>query len=103
MSTYDDQFSKTRKLETERRQANARYDRIEYEVLKMEYMLGIPPEKRWTPCDTKYIAALKHIAERKYRKALTNLQRLVIQRLFELHKLNLSQTGTFSLNVLDYS
>ncbi|KAF7799883.1 hypothetical protein EIP86_011125 [Pleurotus ostreatoroseus] len=92
-STYDDQFSQTRQLETQRRQANARYNRVEYEVLKMEYMLGIAPEKRWTPCDSQYIAALKHIGERKYRKALVNLQRLVIQRLFELHKLNLSQTG----------
>ncbi|KAI0323319.1 hypothetical protein GY45DRAFT_1227486, partial [Cubamyces sp. BRFM 1775] len=36
---------------------------------------------------------LQYIATRKYQRALGKLQRLVIQRLFELHKLNLSQTG----------
>jgi hypothetical protein len=36
---------------------------------------------------------MKYMATRKYHRALDELQRLVVLRLFELHKLNLSQTG----------
>ena len=37
---------------------------------------------------------MKYIATRTYQQALGRLQRLVIQRLFELHKMNVAQTGT---------
>ena len=57
----------------------------------MEIALGI--ERRWEPTSPEYQGTLKYIATRKYQQALGRLQRLVIQRLFELHKLNLSQTG----------
>lgn len=33
------------------------------------------------------------MSQREYHRALDNLQRLVVLRLFELHKLNISQTG----------
>ncbi|KAI1787602.1 hypothetical protein LXA43DRAFT_861663, partial [Ganoderma leucocontextum] len=36
---------------------------------------------------------LKYIAARRYQQALGRLQRLVIQRLFELQKMNLSHTA----------
>jgi len=57
----------------------------------MEVKMGIA--NRWQPSDTPYIETAKYMSERKYHLALDNLQRLVVQRLFELHKLNLSQTG----------
>ncbi|KAJ3541684.1 hypothetical protein NM688_g6049 [Phlebia brevispora] len=91
--TISEQISKTRRLETARRQANAQYLRVEYDVLLMEARLGIPQEKRWTRCDSQYITALRFIQQRKYNEALHKLQSLVIKRLFELHKLNLAQTG----------
>ncbi|KAI1782046.1 hypothetical protein LXA43DRAFT_977781 [Ganoderma leucocontextum] len=46
-----------------------------------------------TRTDPEYIAALKYLATRKYQQALGRLQRLVIQRLFELQKMNLSHTA----------
>ena len=49
--------------------------------------------RRWVPGDREYEETLKYIATRNYQRALGRLQRLVIQRLFELHKLNLAQTG----------
>ncbi|KAJ3527564.1 hypothetical protein NM688_g8112 [Phlebia brevispora] len=91
--TYDEQISKTRCLETARRQADAQYLRVEYDVILMEARLGIPQGKRWTRCDSQYITALKYIRQHKYNDALHKLQGLVIKRLFELHKLNLAQTG----------
>ena len=40
-----------------------------------------------------YQEAVKYIHERKYRRALEKLHRLIVQRLFELQKLNVSHTG----------
>ncbi|KAG6819075.1 hypothetical protein H0H93_015744, partial [Arthromyces matolae] len=49
--------------------------------------------KRWTPASPEYQKTVKYISDRKYERALDKLERLVIQRLFELHKLNLANTG----------
>lgn len=57
----------------------------------MEVKMGI--ETRWHSSTPEYIETVKYAATRKYHKALDNLQRLVIQRLFELHRLNLARTG----------
>lgn len=50
---------------------------------------------RWTTLSPEYQSTLKYISNRKYEQALDHLQQLVIKRLFELHKLNLSQTGQY--------
>jgi len=49
--------------------------------------------KRWTPATEEYAETVRYIAERQYHQALNRLQRLVTQRLFELHRLNLSGIG----------
>lgn len=90
-STYTSDLSKTRRLETERRYARERHDRVLHQVLELEDHMGIP--KRWTPLTPEYVETIHYISERRYHKALNNLQRLVIQRLFELHRLNLSGVG----------
>lgn len=64
---------------------------VELEVLALEVKLGIT--RRWEPTDEPYIETVKYIRERKYQHALNELQCLVVQWLFELHKLNLSHTG----------
>jgi len=88
---YYTEVSRTRKLETERRYQSERYEAALLQVVALEVRLGIAC--RWQPTDAEYIAAAKYLSTRKYHLALNNLQRLVIQRLFELHKLNLSQTA----------
>jgi len=50
-------------------------------------------EKRWTPDTPEYAETVRYISERRYHQSLNNLQRLVTQRLFELHRLNLSGVG----------
>jgi len=47
----------------------------------------------WQPSDVQYIETVKYMAKRKYHQALNHLQKLVIQHLFELNKLNLAGTG----------
>ncbi|KAI0707556.1 hypothetical protein C8T65DRAFT_576556 [Cerioporus squamosus] len=90
-TSYDGDLSATRKLETRRRYLRDRVDRLSADVTEIEVRLGI--ETRWSRTDEKYVNATKYIATRTYQRALGRLQRLVIQRLFELHKMNLAQTG----------
>lgn len=60
----------------------------------METAMSISP--RWEPTDREYIETIEYMNTRKYRQALERLYKLVIQRLFELHKMNLSFTGVLS-------
>lgn len=83
----------TRRLEAERRHAIKQYERISLEVHALEVRMGIDQGSRWTPATEEYVATLTYIHEQRYQRALDKLQKLVIQRLFELHKLNLSGTG----------
>jgi len=78
-------------METERRFAKEQYDRLLLQVLELEVQMGIT--KRWTPETKEYAETARYICERRYHQALNNLQRLVTQRLFELHRLNLSGIG----------
>jgi hypothetical protein len=88
---YAADASQTRKLETDRRHLCERRENLSREVHEMEVSMGI--QRRWEATDDEYIEMTKYIATRKYHRALDELQRLVVQRLFELHKLNLAQTG----------
>ncbi|KAI0363067.1 hypothetical protein BV20DRAFT_1040098 [Pilatotrama ljubarskyi] len=88
---YDADLSAMRKLETNRRYLREHLNQLTAEVNAMEVRLDIA--NRWQPGDSRYNEVVQYIAERKYQRALGKLQRLVIQRLFELHKLNISRTG----------
>ena len=91
-TNYAGDLSVTRKLESQRRDLKDRIQQLNTELLRMEG--NLPLRRRWEPDDPEYVAALKYLATRKYQHALGRLQRLVIQRLFELQKMNLSHTGT---------
>lgn len=85
--------SQTRRAETERHHLGERQDRLLREIIEVEVKMNITEGHRWHSDCPEYIATLKYIAQRKYHQALRELQRLVVKRLFELHKLNISQTG----------
>ncbi|KDQ58312.1 hypothetical protein JAAARDRAFT_86162, partial [Jaapia argillacea MUCL 33604] len=57
----------------------------------MELKMGIGI--RWEPSSPEYKKTVEYMSKRKYHQALHHLQKLVIQRLFELHWLNLAQTA----------
>ncbi|TFY68930.1 hypothetical protein EVJ58_g720 [Rhodofomes roseus] len=88
---YYAQASRTQKIEAKRLYAEERQRVLLGDLVTMEARMEI--KARWQPSDEEYIKTVKYIGERKYQRALDNLQRLVVQRLFELHKLNLSHTG----------
>ncbi|KAG8918247.1 hypothetical protein FRC03_009306 [Tulasnella sp. 419] len=49
--------------------------------------------ERWSPTHTKYIETKEYLKIRRYRLDLDRLEKLVVQRLFELQKGHLESTG----------
>ena len=91
IKTYSSELSKTRRLETERQYCDERRQAVLKDVVEMEIKLSITA--RWQPSSAEYINAVQYLGRRKYEKALDHLQKLVVQRLFELHRMNQSQNG----------
>ncbi|KAG1781307.1 hypothetical protein EV702DRAFT_1177559 [Suillus placidus] len=90
--SYSITLSCTRQFETSRRHAAERHDMILQDIIIMEVQMGIV--RWWEPINDQYTVTVKYINQHKYHLALSNLQCLVILRLLELHKLNLSQTDS---------
>ncbi|KIY51406.1 hypothetical protein FISHEDRAFT_16436, partial [Fistulina hepatica ATCC 64428] len=55
---------------------------LDEEVTRIEDVLGI--HTRWTPTNPEYMKCARELKERKFRRALDDLERLVVQRLLEL-------------------
>ncbi|PPR05928.1 hypothetical protein CVT24_006650 [Panaeolus cyanescens] len=92
-STINKQPDSTLHLETKRRQLIERHQR-ELEVIhNLELQLEIKPEDRWIPDDDEWKEAKKMVSLRRYQAAVDRLEGLVVARLFELTKANMSQTG----------
>lgn len=92
-SSYNVNLSEGRKAETKRRYLREQQERTLFEITQMETVMNIG--RRWEPNDREYKEAVEYINTRKYRRALERLHKLVVQRLFELHKMNLSNTGAY--------
>ncbi|KAJ7027667.1 hypothetical protein C8F04DRAFT_1266771 [Mycena alexandri] len=58
------------------------------EVCRHEELHGIA--NRWTPTSKEYKEALVMMTERRYKQAVTELERVVVGRLFEMTKLGMS-------------
>jgi hypothetical protein len=67
------------------------YQLKEEETHRFEEEHGI--EERWKEDSEIYRSTSKLLAERSYRRAVDNLERLVVQRLFELTKLGMNGVG----------
>ncbi|KAG1885372.1 hypothetical protein F4604DRAFT_1878101 [Suillus subluteus] len=89
--SYSANVSATRKLETHHRYHAERLDTLQREVVALEVKMGVA--HRWQPTSPEYQETMKYMATHTYQRALDNLQRLVVQRLFKLQKLNISQTA----------
>ncbi|KAJ7194885.1 hypothetical protein GGX14DRAFT_299630, partial [Mycena pura] len=75
----------------ERRHAVERRDKTLLQVQDLERHLEI--QVWWTPESDEWQAAAVLVDERRYRRALDELQGLVISRLLELAKVNMVGTG----------
>ena len=60
-------------------------------IFELELQLA----ERWHPSSVSFTYMLGELDKRKYRRAVDNLERLVVQRLFELSKLGMSGIGKY--------
>ena len=84
----------TRTIETRRRHAIENRDKNLQAVQALEMRMEIT--QRWLPGSTECHDAAKLLHMRKYQQALDTLEGLVVARVFELSKMNRSQTGELS-------
>lgn len=67
----------------------------------LEDLLNV--SERWGPNSPKYLETVKYMGERKFRLALDHLERLVVQRLFELEKTQIAGTSKYPCPLLSCS
>ncbi|KAJ7025076.1 hypothetical protein C8F04DRAFT_1212968 [Mycena alexandri] len=76
---------------TVRRHAQENFDKAWIEVQETEVRMGV--KERWLDTSPEWAEAAHLVSTKRYRLVLLKLERLVVQRMFELTKMNLSQTG----------
>lgn len=84
----------TRRAESARVEGLDTVLELQKAIYDIEKKLGI--SERWTPTSPGWIEAEKNLAEQTYRKALDQLEGLVVSRLFELSKMNRAGTCMYS-------
>ncbi|KAJ7727652.1 hypothetical protein DFH07DRAFT_871547 [Mycena maculata] len=90
-TAYAEAAKSTRRLETQRRHALELQVKALAAVHDLEDQLDITA--RWMPGDQKWEAVAGMVRKRRYQRALDHLQGLIISRMFELAKCNMSGTG----------
>ncbi|KAJ6600047.1 hypothetical protein DFH09DRAFT_902016 [Mycena vulgaris] len=76
---------------TVKRHARENFDKAMNAVQEIERRLEV--QTRWTPGSKEWEDAALLVASRRYRLSVNWLETLVVKRLFELTKMNMSQTG----------
>lgn len=82
----------TQATETARRHALEKMAMELDKVQALEKRLGVI--KRWEPGTSEWQQARKKVTLRRYRRCVDRLEGLVVARMFELSKMNQSNTGT---------
>lgn len=83
----------TQSLETERRHAQEVEAKDLIVVQNLEVRMGVL--RRWGPADNEWRQAAEMVGKRRYQRCLDSLEGLVVARMFELTKMNMSQTGVW--------
>lgn len=82
--------SNSTRSETVRRNAEERRDKILTSVHDLEKRLNTA---RWAPGTDQWKAAQTLVEHADYQKALDKLESLIVARMFELGRMNMSRTG----------
>jgi hypothetical protein len=91
-TTFDKAFAEDSTSNgTVKRHARENYDKAVVAVQEMELALGVA--ETWTSESQEWKDAASLVVSRRYRLAVNKLEELVVKRLFELTKMNMSQTG----------
>ncbi|KAI0366036.1 hypothetical protein BV20DRAFT_1056040 [Pilatotrama ljubarskyi] len=88
-----EQITKRQYNRIEKQYVNAQtaFIQAEEKVRRLEDVLDL--DARWLPTSAEYKAVSAEVSLREYRSALDNLERLVVQRMFELKKLGMNGLG----------
>ncbi|KAF8518833.1 hypothetical protein BU17DRAFT_48296 [Hysterangium stoloniferum] len=78
-------------LETKRRHALENWDKDLVVVQELEVKLSV--QVRWIPDHPEWKAAALLVGKCRYQQCLDELEGLIVSRMFELTKMNMSQTG----------
>lgn len=78
--------------ETQLRHALERRDKVLAAVQQFEIDFTI--SERWVPGSQEWQTARDLASRRRYQRCLDELESLVVSRIFELTKMNMSRTGT---------
>lgn len=97
-NTYRRMARWTADNEAQRRLLQERVDDMRMKVIRLEIDMCIGTEERWSRTDPRYLKVLAYSQTRDFQRALDHLQKLVVQRLFELQRLNIAGTGTSYLS-----
>jgi hypothetical protein len=81
----------TQSKETAHRHALEARDKDLLVVHDLEVKLEV--DVRWDPSRAEWKAASELVAQRRYQRCLDTLEGLIVARMFELTKMNMSQTG----------
>ncbi len=95
---YSTGLSNTRRSETRAKDWEHRREELRRQLEAMELKLGI--RTRWQPDQKEYQDALAYMRDRDYHRALNNLQRVLVKRLFELHHLNVAGLSEYFPSLL---
>ncbi|KAF8173360.1 hypothetical protein K438DRAFT_1728477 [Mycena galopus ATCC 62051] len=79
------------KAEVARRHAKEKVEKDLESVHALEAQLDVA--ERWTVTSPKWVSTVVEIKKRKYQLALDALELLIVERIFELTKMNQSETG----------
>ncbi|KAJ7256854.1 hypothetical protein B0H12DRAFT_1015629 [Mycena haematopus] len=90
-TSYAVDVAQTQRIETQRRHALELHAKTLATVQDLEIRLGI--ERRWQEEDAEWVAAATMLQSRRYQRAIDELEGLVVARMFELTKVNMSDTG----------
>ncbi|KAJ7124029.1 hypothetical protein C8R43DRAFT_899278 [Mycena crocata] len=88
--SYENDARATRRLEAQRRHAMELHNKCLLAVHDLEWRMGI---ERWEPNSPEWQQTAVMVHRRRYQRALDQLQALIIARMFELTKMNMSGTG----------
>ncbi|PPR06009.1 hypothetical protein CVT24_004721 [Panaeolus cyanescens] len=83
--------ARAKKPHTQLKHAEENERRCLQAVQELEVQLEIT--ERWTPGMPEWNKAQELVSHRRYRRCLDELEALVVSRMFELTKMNMSQTG----------
>jgi hypothetical protein len=97
-ASYSAAAGQTQRTETQRRHATEVVSKTLAAVQDLELRLGIT--ERWERDGVEWTTTALMVTNRRYQRALDELEGLVVARMFELSKVHMADTGAYFFTLL---